>query len=89
MNCFISLLLLFLVVDGPLQTNAMLMYLNINDLELKTAVRLTPFAARASLTRLDATRRPKRGRQKIPVTFSLSSPVLASEFRGNHLLDCE
>lgn len=42
MNYFISLLCLFLVVDGPLQTNAMLMCLNINGLELKTAVLLTP-----------------------------------------------
>lgn len=42
MDCFIPLLYLFLVVDGPLQTNAMLMRLNINGSELKTAVSLTP-----------------------------------------------
>lgn len=38
MNYFISLLLLFLVVDGLLQTNAILMYLNINGSELKKAI---------------------------------------------------
>lgn len=41
MNYFISLLCLCLVVDGLLQTNVMLMCLNINGLELKTAVLLT------------------------------------------------
>lgn len=58
MNYFISLLLLFLVVDGPLQTNAILMYLNINGSELKTAVLLTPHAVLAGL---DAPTRPKLG----------------------------
>lgn len=57
-NYFISLLLLFLVVDGPLQTNAMLMYLNINGSELKTAVLLTPHAL---LGGMDATVRPTLG----------------------------
>lgn len=45
MNYFISLLCLFLVVDGLLQTNARLVCLNINGLELKTAILLTPSAA--------------------------------------------
>ena len=58
MNYFISLLLLFLVVDGPLQTNAILMYLNINGSELKTAVLLTPHGVLAGL---DAPTRPKLG----------------------------
>lgn len=90
MYYFISLVLLFLVVDGPLQTNVILMYLNINGLELKTAVRLTPYAVRAALSGLDATKRPKPGHRKISyVTFSPSSPALTSEFRGKHLLDCE
>ena len=42
MNYFLPLLCLCSVVDGPLQTNAMPMCLNINGLELKTAVLLTP-----------------------------------------------
>lgn len=82
MNYFISLLLLFLVVDGPLQTNAVLMYLNINGSELKTAGRLTPHAVPAASAGLGATKRPKRGTERF---FTSLSPSLAqyytSEFR--------
>ena len=67
------LLYLLLVVDGPLQTNGMLMCLNINGSELKTAGSLRPSGCRAGL---GAVTRPKRGRGKIlTVAFSLSCPI--------------
>lgn len=76
MNDFISLLLLFLVVDGLLQTNAILMCLNINGSELRTAFCLAPRAVRAASAGLGATERPDGGHRKsLGVTFSLSSPV--------------
>lgn len=76
MNYFTSLLLLFLIVDGLLQTNAILMYLNINGSELKTALGLAPHAVPAASAGLGATKRPGGGHGKVLcVTFSLSSPV--------------
>lgn len=91
MNYFISLLLLFLVVDGPLQTNAVLMYLNINGSELKTAVRLTPHAVPAASAGLGATKRPKRGTERFLTSLSPSlAQYYTSEFRGvGELPGCE
>ena len=90
-NYFISLLCLFSLVDGLLQTNAMLMCLNINGLELETAV-LTPLS-----------RQPPRGGSHqeaqagtphgsfccfLSLPFCRPGPHIF-RFLGNHFQDCE
>lgn len=87
MNYFISLLCLFLVVDGLLQTNARLMCLNINGLELKTAILLTPSGSpgRAG-SRQEAQPRARQG------SFCHFLPLaqhVMSKFLGKPLLGCE